>query len=33
MSLENVRGAWAVKRLWLPGLLFFFLVCAAVVES
>ena len=24
MSLENVRGDWAVKRLWLAGLLFFF---------
>ena len=23
MSLENVRGDWAVKRLWLPGLIFF----------
>ena len=26
MSLENVRGDWAVKRLWLPGLIFFFSV-------
>ena len=26
MSLENVRGDWAVKRVWLPGLIFFFSV-------